>query len=404
MNFGTANGPHAGAPVARRRATLAGGTRGGARALALGARKGSLSLAKARCRSQGRRRDSASEPSGGRPAWAPQAAAQGHPRAALTLQTSVARIRLALEPDDSNRAQPSMHILGSHTINNGGIEMTVYRARAAGLDAVQVFTAIPKFYGDKSGISEERVERFRAALGETGIEGRNVVVHAAYVLNTANQDPEKRARAHGGLAKELERSTAIGAGGVCFHPGSAGKGDVAAALGYVTEAIVGALESVETDTRVWVENTAGAGATVGRTAEEVATILGAVPSSLRERTGYGLDTCHLYSAGYDIAHSREVFTAVLDEWEEAIGEPPSFFHLNDSQFPLGSNRDRHALIGEGEIGADAFRWLLADPRSQDIPLILETPQENYDIPDDDRSGDPYDVRMRELLEDLGAGG
>lgn len=292
------------------------------------------------------------------------------------------------------------HIFGSHTISNGGIEMTVLRARAAGLDAVQVFTAIPKFYGDKSGISEERVERFRGALEETGIAAENVVVHAAYVLNTANQDEEKRGRAHAGLAKELERSSLIGAGGVCFHPGSAGKGEIEPALKHVTAAIVGALKSVESDTKVWVENTAGAGATVGRTADEVATILKGVPKSLRERTGYGLDTCHLFSAGYDISESRETLTAILDEWEEATGEPPSFFHLNDSQFPLGSNRDRHALIGEGEIGADAFEWLLSDPRSRGIPLILETPQAEPEIADDDASADPWDLRMRLLLERL----
>ncbi len=295
------------------------------------------------------------------------------------------------------------HIFGSHTISNGGIDMAVRRARAAGLDAVQVFTAIPKFYGDTSGIREERVERFREALEETGIDGRNVVVHAAYVLNTANQDAEKRGRAHAGLAKELERSDLLGAGGVCFHPGSAGKGEVGPALSYVTEAIVGALESVETETKVWVENTAGAGATVGRTAEEVATILAGVPDSLRSRTGYGLDTCHLFSAGYDIAHSEDVLRAVLDEWEEAIGEPPSFFHLNDSQFPMGSNRDRHALIGEGEIGEAPFGWLLADPRSRGIPLILETPQKEPEIDDDDPAADPWDVAMRETLERLAGG-
>ena len=295
------------------------------------------------------------------------------------------------------------HIFGSHTVNNGGIEMTVYRAAAAGLRAVQVFTAIPKFYGDKSSIREERVERFRAALDETGIPGEHVVVHAAYVLNTANADAEKRERAHAGLEKELERSTAIGAGGVCFHPGSAGKGDVKQALAWVSEAITRALEAHDSGTSVWVENTAGAGATVGRTAEEVAAILEGVPSSLRKRTGYGLDTCHLFSAGYDISHSQELLTAVLDEFEDATGEAPSFFHLNDSQFPMGSNRDRHALLGKGEMGVEPFRWLLEDRRSRGVPLILETPQQDYEIGDDDRSADPYDVEMRELLERLAGG-
>ena len=297
-----------------------------------------------------------------------------------------------------------MHIFGSHTINNGGIEMTVRRAKAAGLDAVQVFTVIPKFYNDKSGISEERVERFHAALEETGIPPGHVMVHAPYVLNTAKTgDAERRERAHTGLAKELERSSILGAAGVCFHPGSAGKGDLGEAIGYVSDAITRALEQVDSDTKLWVENTAGAGATVGRTAEEVAKILDGVPSELRDRTGYGLDTCHLFSAGYAIDESEETLVRILDDWEQTVGEAPSFFHLNDSQFARGTNKDRHALIGEGHIGEEPFRWLLADERSHDILLVLETPQQNEDIGDDDASPDPYDMKMRALLERLAEG-
>jgi deoxyribonuclease IV len=295
------------------------------------------------------------------------------------------------------------HVFGCHASDAGGIDMAVRRARAAGLSAVQLFTAIPRFYGDKSSIRPERIDRFRAALGETGMGGDRVMVHAAYVLNTANQDPEKRARAHAGLAKEMERSSAIGAAGVCFHPGSAGKGDPVQALAWVSEAMVRALEAVDSDTRLWVENTAGAGATLGRTPDEVATILDGIPSPLRSRTGYGLDTCHLFSAGHDIASSEAALRATLDAFQDATGQPPSFFHLNDSQYPLGSNRDRHALIGAGEIGEAPFRWLLADPRSHSVPLILETPQANPEADPEDPTPDPYDVAMRELLERLAAG-
>jgi deoxyribonuclease IV len=292
------------------------------------------------------------------------------------------------------------HIFGTHAVDTGGIDMAVRRANAAGLDAVQLFTAIPKFYGDKSTIREERVDRFKAALEETGLLPDRVVVHAAYVLNTANADPEKRSRAHAGLAKELERSAAIGAAGVCFHPGSAGKGDIAQALGWVSEAIVGALEAVPSGTRVWVENTAGAGSTLGRTPGEVGAILEGVPAALRDRTGYGLDTCHLFAAGHDIVSSAAALKETLDAFEAATGEPPSFFHLNDSQHPMGSNRDRHALLGAGEMGEAPFRWLLADPRSQGVPLILETPQKDYDVPADEATADEYDVAMRTLLERL----
>jgi len=137
-----------------------------------------------------------------------------------------------------------------------------------------------------------------------------------------------------------------------------------------------------------------------KTAQEVKEILDAVPSALRSRTGYGLDTCHLFCSGYDIKKSKQSFTAVLDEFEEVVGEPPSFFHLNDSATELGSNRDRHVLIGEGFIGKEPFGWLMQDRRSAGVPLILETPQQNYEIADDDDSPDPYDVKMMKLLEDL----
>ena len=160
------------------------------------------------------------------------------------------------------------------------------------------------------------------------------------------------------------------------------------------------MRAVKSDTRLLVENTAGAGRTMGRTAVEVGEILSHVPKSLRARTGYGLDTCHLFCSGYDIRRSRAAFKSILDEFEEATGEPPSFFHLNDSASELGSNRDRHVLIGEGEIGKDPFKWLLADARSAGIPLVLETPQQNYDVADDDDSPDPYDVRMMKLLSSL----
>jgi deoxyribonuclease-4 len=287
--------------------------------------------------------------------------------------------------------------VGAHTIDNGGIHMAVLRAGNAGMTALQVFTAIPRFYGDKSTIKPERVARFKTALAKTKIKPANVVVHAAYVLSVATPDDEKWVRASAGLTKELERSSALGVGAVCFHPGSAGTGDRATSAKRIAKAIVTALESIESSTRLLVENTAGAGKTMGKTAQEVGEILSHVPKSLRARTGYGLDTCHLFSSGYDITKSKQALTAVLDEFESEAGEPPSFFHLNDSAGELGSNRDRHVLIGDGLIGTQPFEWLMHDARSEGVPLILETPQQNYDIADDDDSPDPYDVKMMKLL-------
>jgi deoxyribonuclease-4 len=289
------------------------------------------------------------------------------------------------------------HYFGAHTIDAGGIHMAARRAANAGMRALQVFTAIPKYYNDRVSIRAERVERFRETLATTAIAPERVVVHAAYVLNTATPEPEKWMRARDGLARELERSTVLGVGAVCFHPGAATDDDREGATERIAAAIVYALGQVKGDTRLLVENTAGAGRTMGRTPAEVGDILRHVPAALRARTGYGLDTCHLFASGFDLRVSARAAGEVLDAFEEATGEVPGFLHLNDSEGALGSNKDRHLLIGDGQIGAEAFGWLLQDARTRGVPLILETPQLNVDIADDDDAPDPYDVQMIELL-------
>ena len=305
----------------------------------------------------------------------------------------------AAEPVSSQ----ARHVIGTHPVDNGGIDMAVRRSAGAGMSAVQIFTAIPKFYGDKSGIRPERAQRFKDALAETGIEPGHVMVHGAYVLNAATNDAEKWKRSAAGLAKEMERSTTLGVGGVCFHPGACSRGGgPGEGAERVARAMTRALRAAPGVTRLYVENSAGAGTTYGRDAREIGAILAGLPEDVRERAGYGLDTCHLFVSGYDLRSSEADLRAVLDEFEEEADEPPSFFHLNDSVGTLGSNRDRHALIGEGEIGEEPFGWLLADRRSRGIPLLLETPQQNTDIAADDPSGDPYDVRMMKLLRALGA--
>jgi deoxyribonuclease-4 len=293
-----------------------------------------------------------------------------------------------------------MHYIGGHTNDSGGIHMAARRAGAAGMRALQLFSAVPKYYNEKVGVKPDRAARFQAALDEVGIAREHVVVHAAYVLNTATPDEAKWARARDGLAKELERSTALGAGAVCFHPGAATDGDRDAACARVARAIVHALERTGGATRLLVENTAGAGTTVGRTPEEIAAILGAVPAALRPRTGLRprqlppvrLRPRHRREPGRPSRGARRV--------RARDGEPPAFFHLNDSEGALGSNRDRHMLIGEGAIGAAPFGWLLADPRSRGVPLILETPQQLAEQGDDDAAADPWDERMVVLLRGM----
>ena len=293
-------------------------------------------------------------------------------------------------------------LLGSHTIDTGGIAMAARRAGRAQMSALQIFTAIPKYYNEKVGVKPERAAAFRAALDEAGILPGAVLAHAAYVLNVATPDEAKWTRASAGLAKELFRAEALGILGVCFHPGAATDGDRGASAQRVALAMTQALESVPGRARLLVENTAGAGTTVGRTPVEIAEILAHVPDALRARTGYGLDTCHLFASGYDLVSSRESLVGVLDEFETTIGERPAFFHLNDSEGERGSNRDRHALVGDGRIGVEPFRWLLHDRRTSGVPLLLETPQKHPDVSDDDATPDPWDVRMITLLRELAA--
>ena len=279
--------------------------------------------------------------------------------------------------------------------------MAVRRAGRGGMQTLQIFTAVPKFYNDKVSVKPDKAAAFHHALTEAGIRPEHVVVHAAYVLNCATPELDKWERSADALAKEFERSTRLGVGGVCFHPGAAKDGDRDAAMGRVSEAMCRALAAVPGGrTRLLIENTAGAGTTVGRTADEVGTMLRGIPADLRARTGYGLDTCHLFASGHPIAESRAALTRVLDDFETASGEPPAFFHLNDSEGALGSNRDRHKRIGEGLIGAEAFGWLVHDRRARGVPLILETPQLADEIPDDDDTPDAWDVESIALLRAL----
>jgi deoxyribonuclease-4 len=295
----------------------------------------------------------------------------------------------------------SGRFLGAHTPDAGGIVMAARRAAASRMRALQIMTAPPTYYNEKVTIKADRAAKFSDALAAAGISPRHVLVHSAYVLNTASPEEVKAARAKGGLAKEFERSTMLGVGACCFHPGSAGDSDPQDACDRVGDAIRFALETVPetaSGTRVLIENTAGAGRTMGRSAEEIARMLARIPPELRHRTGYGLDTCHLFASGHAIAESPEKQREILDAFALTVGEPPAFFHLNDSQHPFASNKDRHALIGEGHIGADAFRWLLNDPRTEGIPLVLETPQERAEVGEDDPSADPADEKMMRLLE------
>jgi len=218
---------------------------------------------------------------------------------------------------------------------------------------------------------DEDVESFRAAIDESEIDA--VLIHAVYLLNCASEDSEIREKSLASLIHSLNTGARIGACGVVLHPGSAKAGHVGEAVARAGATIAEALAESE-DCPLHLENTAGAGGTLGRSIDELAELIEAAGGG--PRLGVCLDSCHLFASGYDI-RTDEGMSAVMDEVSEKLGrERLGSMHLNDSQTALGSNRDRHANIGEGELGDEGCAAFLAAPALQGLPCVLETPGED----------------------------
>jgi deoxyribonuclease-4 len=268
-------------------------------------------------------------------------------------------------------------LLGAHMSIAGGLERALWRGREVGCSVVQLFlknqlqwTAPP--------YSAAEIARFRAAWTETGM--RQVFAHAAYLINLAAPAPAEWRRAVAAFHDELERAEALGLAFVIIHPGS----HRGAGLADGIRRVVRALDEVTQRTAGYrvlalLENTAGGGATIGRSFEE----LGRILDGLRrpERAGVCLDTCHLFAAGYDIRR-RAGYEAAMRRCARLLGtRVVRAFHLNDARAPLGSGLDRHEQIGRGHLGVAAFRHLLNDRRWSRVPMALETPKEPEPIAD-----------------------
>ena len=214
---------------------------------------------------------------------------------------------------------------------------------------------------------EEDYAAFRDALKGSSIKA--VLIHAVYLLNCASEDREIRKKSLASLIQSLVVGDGIGATGVVLHPGSAKKGDVPKAINRAGKVIKQAL--AESDRcQLHLEDTAGAGGTLGRSFEELSALLEAAGGD--KRLGMCLDSCHLYASGYDVS-TPSGLRATLDECDRLVGlDRLHSLHLNDSMTPLGSNRDRHALLGEGELGERGCATFLSEPRFQRLPCVLET--------------------------------
>jgi len=262
-------------------------------------------------------------------------------------------------------------LLGAHMSISGGLHHALRRGHEVGCSVVQIFLKNQLQWTAKPYTADE-IASFKTVWRDTGI--RVVFAHATYLINLAEPSAAEWTRAVTAFHDELERAEALGLPFVIIHPGShKGTG-----LEGGIRRVANALDELTARTRgyrvmVLLENTAGGGATIGRSFEELATILDTVRRP--ERIGVCLDTCHLFAAGYDIRR-REGYRATIARCQRLVGlGQVRAFHLNDAKQPLGSGLDRHEKIGRGHLGRDTFRWLVNDRRFARIPRALETPKQ-----------------------------
>lgn len=258
-------------------------------------------------------------------------------------------------------------LIGCHVSPAGGPDKAVERGVERHCRAIQIFNQSPRTWRPSS-YSDEQLAAFHRAIADTDIEA--VLLHAIYLLNPASDDGEIRDKSLLSLTTSLQVGDALGSAGVVLHPGSAKDGPVAPAIARAGKVIREALERSES-TPLHLEVTAGAGGTLGRSFAELAELIDAAGGD--RRLGVCLDSCHLLASGYDV-RDPEHLAKVVDELDRELGlDRLGSLHLNDSQFPLGSNRDRHANLGAGELGEVGCRAFLQEPRFQGLPCVLETP-------------------------------
>jgi deoxyribonuclease-4 len=257
-------------------------------------------------------------------------------------------------------------LIGAHVSQAGGLAKAIERGTEKGCRAIQIFNQSPRMW-KPTAYDEDDFAEFRAAMDASKIDA--VLIHAVYLLNTATTDKEMREKTRASLIQSLRVGAGIGAAGVVLHAGSAKSGDVKRAIARAGKVIAQALSETEA-CPLHLEDTAGAGGTLGRSFEELAALIDAAGAD--QRLGICLDSCHLFASGYDI-RTKDGLAEVLDECDSDVGlERLGSLHLNDSISTLGSNRDRHAILGEGELGERSCAIFLSEPRFQELPCVLET--------------------------------
>jgi deoxyribonuclease IV len=257
-------------------------------------------------------------------------------------------------------------LIGAHVSIAGGLVNAVERGVEREADAIQIFHQSSRAWRPNV-YSDGDVAEFREAFEASRIE--SVVIHAVYLINCASGEEEVRTKSLTALKNALALGDRIGALGVVLHPGAQKGRDYDESLAAVGAALKESLAETER-CPILLEDTAGAGGTLGRDFSELARILELGGGG--KRIGLCLDCCHLLASGFEVRR-RDKLAAVVDELDEKIGlDRLQALHINDSKMPLGSNRDRHATLGDGELGERGLRVFLSEPRFEGLPALLET--------------------------------
>jgi deoxyribonuclease-4 len=263
--------------------------------------------------------------------------------------------------------------LGAHVSVRGGVEKAPVRGKAIGATAIQVFTKTPSQWREP-GISSESHAAFRRECERC--ELLTIVAHDSYLINLASPDPVLSARSEASFMAELRRCGAFGIPYLVSHPGNYIDNREAGLIRNAA-AYTRSLRAVPGTVMVLLETTAGCGTALGSTFEELAALRDLIGDDVRHRIAFCADTCHLYSAGYDL---KGDYDGVWRHWNKTLGLKYLLcLHLNDSKTKFASRCDRHELIAEGSLGPEPFRRIMTDRRLAHVPMILETPKGDDDF-------------------------
>ena len=263
----------------------------------------------------------------------------------------------------------SVKYIGAHVSAAGGVDKAVERAVEIGANAFALFTRNQRQWQAKP-LADEVIEAFRAACHEHGFGPGQILPHGSYLINLGHPEAEGLAKSRAAFLDEMQRCEQLGIDRLNFHPGShLRKISEADCLARIAESINEALAQTRGVTAV-IENTAGQGSNLGWRFEHLAEIIEQLDD--KSRVGVCIDTCHAFAAGYEL-RTTDATLAMLDELDAVVGIGYLMgMHLNDAKSELGSRVDRHHSLGQGNIGSACFTALMRDPRTDAMPLVLET--------------------------------